>query len=71
MDRAISFTAGRELREFEALRRERYDLMARTGLIRMVGDSGMRWKYTVAGALRVTLGNMWTLTRRKSGRTKP
>lgn len=72
----LPFPAGAETRELAKLLRERYDLMARSGLVRFLGNDQARWRYTPAGALRVTLGNLWanvakrrfTRTRTASGR---
>jgi hypothetical protein len=58
----FQFPPGEELRAFAGILRERFDLMARTGLIRYTNAENTRWRYTLFGSLRLTLRNLWTVT---------
>jgi hypothetical protein len=51
------FTAGRETEEFRRLREERYENMARRGLIDYLDGSRTSWHFTLWGALRYAILN--------------
>jgi hypothetical protein len=51
------FTAGREAQEFKNLREERYQSMARKGLITFTDSSATHWRYTFWGAVKVAALN--------------
>ena len=52
---ARTFTQGRELAEFRALRTEHFRSMERAGLIRFTDASATHFHYTLAGAARTAL----------------
>lgn len=52
-----SFTAGREVGEFRAVREERYHAMSREGLIFFTDASATYWRYTMRGALKLAFLN--------------
>lgn len=59
-DKAITpqpFTAGKELEEFERIRREHHDLMARQGLIFFTDAAATHWHFTLWGAVKSALLN--------------
>jgi hypothetical protein len=47
-----TFTEGRELEEFRAIRREHYGSMARAGLIQFTDPSAVKFQFTLLGAAR-------------------
>jgi hypothetical protein len=51
------FTAGREAEEFRRMREERYETMARRGLIDYLDASRTSWHFTLWGTLRYTFLN--------------
>lgn len=54
---AQPFTTGREAEEFKRMREERYETMARRGLIDYLDASRASWHFTLWGALRYTFLN--------------
>jgi hypothetical protein len=48
------FSADHALDEFKAIREERFQAMARAGLISFLDDSCTRWRYTLFGALKLS-----------------
>jgi len=59
-----SFTVGRELEEFKAVREERFRRMAKQGFIAFLPGSPNEWRYTTLGAFKQVFLNYWIGTAR-------
>jgi len=51
------FTPGREAQEFKGMRTEHFESMSRKGLIAFTDHTGMYWRYTYWGALKLAVLN--------------